>query len=280
MAARELSLLTFAGVLISCSVFSLGPDPAQLAATNVAQTEEANRAAADRTATVEARQPEPTATATATVPPSPTATEAPSPVPSGPISIQDDFSSESGIWTACEYCTVENGEMHLGPFPVSHAFQQNWAICEPCGMVSTYTINVDVSFVEGPSERGYGLVLNLNDEEFYTYEITPWQTLDFWRYDFQKDEWEWLNGTTAGSVKTGNQTNTIELEASRNSSGRVDYSLGVNGMTPLVIFNRSGKPGWVGLTLHGHAVEVLIDNFSFETEETPLFPTGAGTESG
>lgn len=280
MSPRDLSLLSIVGVLISCAVISPGPDPERLAATIVAQTEEAKRIAANRTATAEAEQPEPTATLTATALPSPTPTEAPSPAPTGPVSIQDNFSRDSGIWAGCDYCTVEDGLMHLGPFPVSHAFQQNWAICDPCGMVSTFRISVDVSFVEGPSERGYGLVLNLNEEEFYTYEITPWQTIDFWHYDFQKDEWEWVNGTFAGSVKTGNQTNTIQLEASRNSSGRVDYSLGVNGRTPLVIFNRSGEPGWVGLTLYGHAVEVLIDNFNFETEETPRFPTGEGTESG
>lgn len=278
MHRRDIALLASFGVLISCSILSPEGDAAEMAATYVAQTESAREAVAEEAT----EEPAATETFTPTTSPTVTATptQAPTATPEGPLSIDDDFSSQKGIWAECEFCSVKENEMRMGPFPVSHAFQQNWAICDPCGMVTTYTVTVDVRFIEGPSERGFGLVLGLNPDGFYTFEVTPWQTVDLWHLDFEAGEWEWVNGTFAGAVRTGNQYNSLRLEASENSAGRIDYSLGVNGSTPLVIFNRAVDPGWLGLTLYGHAVEVRFDNFSFETEETPIFPNPGETQSG
>jgi hypothetical protein len=128
-------------------------------------------------------------------------------------------------------------------------------------MVSTFELTVETAFLEGPSERGYGLVVGLNDDRFLTYEITPWQTIDFWEYEYTKDEWTWLNGQFTGTIRSGVQKNVIGVRASENASGKLDIALLANGRTPLVIFNQDADPGWVGLTVFGHAVEVAFDNF-------------------
>lgn len=262
-------------LLVACSLLPGSELPEQLAATMVAQTEAA-RPPTDI--------PTVPPTLTPTVPPTQAPTDTPPPtptsIPEGPISLRDNFSTDAGVWFDCEHCTVEDGVLHMGPFPVSFAYEQQWALCGPCGMVRTFRMAVDVRFERGPSERGFGLMLGLNDDEFFTYEITPWQTVDFWQYDYERQRWDWVNGVFAGSVRTGNQFNRIEIEAAENSGGRIDYTLGVNGRTPLVIFNREAGVGWVGMTLYGHAVELTFDNFEFETDETPIYPSGTQGQSG
>lgn len=274
--APSLLLLTAA-----CSLLPAGDSPEDIAATLIHDTQVAADAAATQSAEAATDTPEPTATPIPpTDTPTPPPTETPTAVPEGPLSISDDFSSSSGIWSDCDVCEVRNGELRMGPFPVSGAFLTQWAICDACGMVSTYELSVDVSFIDGPSERGYGLILGLNDERFLTYEVTPWQTVDFWMYEYEPNQWTWVNGLFSGSVRAGVQTNTIGVTAAENASGRLDFSLQVNGRTPLVIFNQTTDPGWIGLTVFGHAVEVAFDNFSFQTDETPIYPVDPGRPTG
>ena len=272
---RRRWLVSVAIALGACSILGPTQSAEELAATMVAGTQ-ASTGAEEQSPTQPPPTDPPTAVPTNTPIPEPTDT----PLPEGPVSVEDDFSGGLNNWFDCEHCKIENGKLQMGPFPVAYAYEQQWALCGPCGMVTTFHLAVDVSFVGGPSERGFGLVLGLNNEEFYTYEVTPWQTLDFWHYDYEVAEWNWVNGMFVGSVRTGNQANRIEVEAAENASGRIDYSLIVNGRTPIVIFNRQADPGWVGMTLYGHAVELLFDNFTFETEETPVFPAGRDTFSG
>jgi len=75
-----------------------------------------------------------------------------------------------------------------------------------------------------------------------------------------------------GIIRSGVQKNVIGVRASENAFGKLDIALLANGRTPLVIFNQSADSGWVGLTVFGHAVEVTFDNFTFSTEETPIYP--------
>lgn len=244
-------------------------------------------------------EPDPTATpqptetalpATNVIPPAntaqptvaPTLTQAPTqtapPPTPGPLLLEDDFSSDLGIWD-CEICEISNGTMTIGPYPVSGAALQHVAYCDACGIVTTYRMSVDVTFKEGESDRGYGFMARETDSFMLVYEITPWQTVGFWKADYEKREWEFINGEFSGTVRAGKQTNQIAIEVAENSSGQVDVSLIVNGRTPLVIFNQPAEPGWVGLTLFGHAMGVTFDNFTFETEETPMYPEGTEGES-
>lgn len=218
----------------------------------------------------------PAPTATATEPPTaaPSPTEAAPPTVEGPLSFDDDFSTLSGAWD-CQQCEVSGGELIMGPYPISGAGLQHVAYCDRCGIVGTYRMAVDVTFDEGQSDRGYGFMVRETDEYMLTYEITPWQTIDFWKANYETRQWEWINGQFSGAVQAGKQTNHIEIEVTRNNSGQTDISLMINGRTPLVIFNQPDDAGWVGLTLFGHALSVTFDNFHFETDETPQFPQGS-----
>ena len=165
-----------------------------------------------------------------------------------------------------------NGALHMGPFSADGAMLQHNAICGPCGFVTHYRMAVDVGFVDGQSDRGYGLLISLNEDQLLSMEITPWQTIDAWRLDFNDRYWEWLNGTV-GLVRPNQQINNVEVVVEPASGGgaRTDIYIKVNGKTAFVLYNQSAEPGMVGLTMFGHATEIIFDNFEFETDE-PVIP--------
>ncbi len=259
-------LLGFSLTLAACAVpYRVAePSPEELAATVVAQTATAGQPRATETASATAS---PTATATATpIPPTatPTATRTP-----GPLVVEDDFSWDRGIWL-CEGCAIEDGTLRFGPFPVSDAYVQHVAFCNPCGEVTYYRMAVDVTFGEGQSDRGYGLMVSGGEHYLMTYEITPWQTVDLWFLYDELGEWAWIAGQWSGLVRPGRQTNRIEFEVSPTMWEEVgDIALRVNGRTVLVLYKQPTFPGVVGLALYGHDVSVFFDNFEFWTEEQP-----------
>ena len=265
--ARRITILAIAVLAaVSCQ-----PSQSTIA-TAISQTQQAAPPAASPTS------PPPTTPPTLTAEPR-TRTQRPSPT-AGPLSLTDDFSSDSGIWEECNVCSVEAGTLHMGPYPTSGAYVQHVAICAACGIVTNYRMAVDATYIDGPSERGFGLLARHNEDHMITYEITPWQTMDLWDFAFEKGQWKWINGTFSGLVRPGKQLNHIELEALTNPSGTVDIYLTVNGRTPIVVFSQPAEPGSVGLTLWGHALEVSFDNFEFHTEDSPIFPRGSPASSG
>ncbi len=220
-----------------------------------------------------------TPTATPTVEPSPTHTPRPptatptdTPTP-GPVALFDDFSSDNRIWLDCEECTVRNGMLHMGPYTAEGACLQHNAICGPCGFVTHYRMAVDVGFVDGQSDRGYGLLISLNEDQMVSMEITPWQTVDAWRLDFHDGYWDWINGTWTGLVRPNQQINNVEVvvQPAQGGGARTDIFIKVNGKTAFVLYNQVAEAGVVGLTMFGHATEIVFDNFEFETDE-PVVP--------
>jgi hypothetical protein len=190
---------------------------------------------------------------------------------------------DEGNWLNCEVCGWKNGALLLGPYPVSGAYLQQYTICGPCGWVTHYRASVDATYLEGPSERGYGLLLRLTDEYLTTLEITPWQTLNVWKQDIDSGEWTWINGMFTGAVKAGRSTNHIEVDVHGTQLGRSDISITINGSTVLVVFNQPADESPIGLTLYGHALQVRFENFEFEEYEPygrpfqegePAWPTG------
>lgn len=192
----------------------------------------------------------------------------------GPVVFTDDFSEVSHSWLGCEVCDLWNGSLQIGPYPESAAYQQQAVFCGPCGEVTHYRMAVDVTFKEGVSDRGFGLLLRLNEDSLVPLEITPWQTVAVWKADFDLQEWELLNGQFSGLVQPNDQTNHLEVVVAPSASGtKSDFFVKVNDRTPFVVYNQPADPGLVGLTLFGHAQSVLFDNFEFETEES-VVPLG------
>lgn len=246
------------------------PSAEDLAATYVAGT----AAAATDT-------PLPTDTPTTThtpLPPTATSTRTPTATP-GPVVFQDEFLGSSDAWEFCEECTWREGALVMGPYPVSGANIQHVAICGPCGLVRNYRMAVDIAYGDGPSERGFGLLVRLTDDYISTFEITPWQTAFLWHLDFDESFWEFVNGFFTGRVRAGRATNRIEVTVEDGTTlGKVNVGLQVNGRTIFLAYNRPGDLGAVGLTLYGHAMSAVFDNFEFE--ELPPYMHEALPPSG
>ncbi len=203
-----------------------------------------------------------TTTLTSTASPEPTAT-----LSLHPIQIYDDFSSYGINWLICEECMYKNDALYMGPWPSSGAYIQHFAICQDCGLVTYYYMSVIATYEDGPSERGYGLLLRLTDEYAITLEITPLQTVAVWKLDLETGAFDLLDGRWSGAVKAGAQTNHIEVYVTESSQGRTDISVSVNGKNVFIVWGQPKDQSPVGLTLWGHALEVQFDDFIFDEYE-------------
>lgn len=184
----------------------------------------------------------------------------------------DPFDRDTGNWEGCEECVWSEGQLQVGPWPTSGAYIQHNIVCVECGLPRFYRMAVDIMYEEGPSERGFGLLIKWNEEIMITAEVTPWQTLAVWRYDRSNDEWTMLQGDFYGAVKPGRQVNRLEVELTpAENGGRAIMAVGVNGRKQIALEGQPSAEGFVGLTLFGHATGASFDNFSFE----PLGPEAA-----
>ncbi len=245
--------------------------PEDIASTMVAETSVAEEAAPQATIIKPAASTNtPLPPTESPIPPPPTQTNTPAPTPTpGPILLSDDFSQPSDIWGECEICSWEEGALRMGPADLSGAGEQHIIICEACGLPINYKMGIDVTFLDGPSEpgRGYGVAVKVNEEMMMIFEINPFQTADLWQYDFQDNYWDWVTGRWTGAIRTGSQTNRVEVEVIPSGVGKSDVYLKINGTTVAVAWTREAAPGLVGLTIYGHVMEIAFDNFTFEELE-------------
>jgi hypothetical protein len=107
--------------------------------------------------------------------------------------------------------------------------------------------------------------------------------VEAYKYDFELNQWIYLNGLWTGLVKPGKITNRIEVVVAPAPNGKATISIKVNGRTPLVISGQPMEGGYIGPYLYGHGTTVLFDNFSFvESEAFGIRPADAapGSASG
>jgi hypothetical protein len=193
--------------------------------------------------------------------PTPTATVTP-----GPIVINDDFSADTGRWIECGQCRIENGSMHMGPYPISDKGEGYLAICSDCGIVQDYKMGVDATFVDGYTDRGFGLVLREGDGNYADVEITTWQVYGAWVYNKSINSWGNLLGgdpwKLSGTLYPSYGTNRLEVEFT-SQGGTSTLTIHINGQ----LVNTATMPavsGRVGLVVGLHSLGVLFDNFYFE----------------
>lgn len=217
--------------------------------------------------TVQAHAAAQTEAAKATATPLPTATLSPTPtVTPGPLVIRDDFSSDTGRWTECGVCKIENGTLQMGPYPVSDKGEGYIAICSDCGTVQDFKMGVDATFKDGYTDRGFGLVLREIDGSYADVEITTWQVYGAWVYDKPKHTWGSLLGgdpwKLSGSLYPSYGTNRLEVEV-KSQGGKSALSIYINGQS-VKTGEMPAISGRVGLIVGLHTLAVTFDNFYFE----------------
>jgi hypothetical protein len=241
--------------------------PEQLAETIVAKT-----AAAGITISEPTEVPAAAPTGTE-VPPTDTPLPEPTPTP-GLIVFNDDFSGDSGQWGECAECEWVSGALVMGPYPSSIYADAYYAICEACGMASNYRMSVDVTFAEGASDRGFGLLVAETDDYVVTFEIATWQVAGLFKYEPARGAWSEYYGWAykPSVINPGRGTNQIEVIVQDSRvAGKSDITLKINGKTLTVYSGIKVDPTRVGLELGWHSIGVVFDNFEFEELEPPSY---------
>lgn len=220
-----------------------------------------------------AANPTPTFTHT----PVPTATNTP-----GPVVINDDFSADVGRWQGCTQCTIRDGSLIMGPYPVSNSAEGYYTICADCGYVSDYKMGVDVVYVNGYSDRGFGLVLREHEGSYIEVEISTWQLYGVWYYDKEKqgnwDVWSALlqdGWVPSGYIHPAQLSNRLDVEVTTEDDKSV-AAIRVNGQLINTV-EIPNVPGQVGLVVGLHSLGIAFDNFYFEG--FPVFPAAPGSDS-
>lgn len=196
-----------------------------------------------------------------------TDTPVPTPTPEGPKIVDDDFSTDTGRFQ-CKYCKVQDGVLNIGPYPSVDSFEGFLALCGDCGSVASYTMSVDTWYVEGPSDRGFGLVLrHKEDGSYIDLEVTTWQVYGVWKYDPTFNTgwqgWEGItDGWVGGGLKPGRAVNHIEVTV-QSGAGRSTLTIKINGGNTRIVEIPSGS-GRVGLIVGMHSIGAGFDNFHFE----------------
>ncbi len=226
-------------------------------------------------------QPSNTPTITPTFTPTPTVTPTP-----GPLVIDDPFDSLSDRWQGCQVCAIKNGALQMGPYPSSNSAQGYITLCKDCGVVRDYKMSVDATYVTGPSDRGFGLVLREDNGSFIDLEITTWQVYGVWLYDSKEggswDAWHELlpkGYVPTGQLHPGLLTNHIAVEVSASDTKKDTDVINISiNDSPVKMLEIPSGAGHVGLVVGLHSLGVSFDNFHFEGMpiQTPESPSQNG----
>jgi hypothetical protein len=265
------------GVMIILLLASCAPSKEQLAATNAAET-----VAAASPTSIPTETPTPTSTGTPTSTPTetpipsktPTATQTPKPTRTptitptpGPFSFYDDFSTNTGGWVDCEECHWENGTLIMGPFDPSSFFHINY--CTGCEENYYYTMEVDVTFIDGQVDRFYGVTFADGQKSVYYLGISPWGWYELLKYHWDQDYWDQIAFKQSSAVIGSYGTNhfKIVVQPAANNSNTAEYYVYLNDNLLQVFTNQAVELTSVGLGMDFHAQVAAYDNWKYTVIE-------------
>lgn len=260
------SILVLTLTALACGVSAESEPTGELTADNLQGTQVALESTAQAINAAQTEQAAPTATPIPTKYPTKVPTATPTP---GPLVINDEFNEDVGRWGECTRCAIADGVFYLGPYEKVDSYEGYLAICKECGYVEYYKMGVDVTYMTGASDRGFGLVLWERDGYYVDVELTTWQVYGAWYYD--KDEgisgraWKTVTGkgfVLSGLLRPGRQTNRVEVVVEQQDGKRM-ATVYINGKKA-ESFEMYGGPGRVGLVVGLHSLGVAFDNFTFE----------------
>jgi hypothetical protein len=205
-------------------------------------------------------------------PPTATARVIPSATP-GPAILYDGFDVNDGRWSGCSHCRYDGGELLIGPYEPSEGIAGFPVVCGDCGLLTDFDLAVDARFVDGYSDRGFGLLLRYEEESgrYLDLELTTWQVFGAWSYDPGLKAWGVL-GTGwqyAPSMFPSYHDNHVEVQA-RGSRLQVD----LNGVTVHVYEDLPAGPAQVGLIVGFHSIQAAFDNFLLTVYGDGVTPPG------
>ena len=221
--------------------------------------------------------PIPTSTETPTLTPSPIPTDTPTITPTpGPFSFSEDFSQPDALSQfTCDQCRVEDGRLLFGPFAPQDNLGEQFSvvICEACGEHTYYRTSVDVTYVDGPTDRFYGMIglTTVGSEQLNRllyFGISTWQVYTIRDYDYGKGILNELQSDLSGYINPTRATNHLVIEVKPSAQPDfVDVYFTVNNGLMYVLYLQPVKPTYAGLGMSFHSMTVAYDNFVYEEIE-------------
>ena len=208
--------------------------------------------------------PEPTP-----VPPTetPVPTDTPLPTPTkGPIIIDDDFSTDTGRFK-CDGCSIQDGALIVGAFPMVDTYAPFLVLCDDCGESENYKMSVDTWYIEGNSDAGFGLVLrNVERKYAILMAVSSWQLYNVLLFDKSVDGgrgWmTYIGPWTKGGLKAGRGVNHIEVVV-KSEPGKSILTLTINDDFTRTVELDDGI-GKVGVFVGRWEIGAAFDNFHYE----------------
>ena len=187
----------------------------------------------------------------------------------------DDFSTEdTSAWEIWPGSEVYGGEFHLGQFADCADVGSNdpygcFSQCVACGTVSEYDMAAYARYVDGVTDRTFGLVLRFVDQNgnglvdpndyYLDFELSIWdQYFIIWEH-LDNGTWNVLAESFESSIAGSHQTNHLRAVA---YNGGSDIDIYINGTNVWSVTGLPYSEGAVGLAVGGRALEVAYDDFS------------------
>lgn len=226
-----------------------------------------------------------TPTKTLTSTPTETPTQTPSPIPSntptitptpGPFTYSEEFSNPDSLNNfICDRCKLQDGQLVFGPFdPENNLGEQfNMVVCDVCGKTTYYRISVDATYMEGPTDRFFGLTALIDTTPSRWNRViylgtSTWQVYVIRDYDYKNGILNELNGNLSGYINPGVSTNHLVIEVKPSTQPDfVDVYFTINGGLLYVLYLQPAAPTQSGMGMSFHSMTVAFDNFLFEEIE-------------
>lgn len=221
--------------------------------------------------------PIPTSTETPTQTPSPVPSNTPTITPTpGPFSYSEDFSLSNSVSNfTCGKCTVQDGRLIFGPFPPENNLGEQFSliVCEVCGAHTYYRVSVDTTYVDGPTDRFFGVTAlidadanNLNRVVYLG--TSTWQVYTIRDYDYKNSLLKELNTNISGYIYPTTATNHLVIEVKPAvQPDLVDVYFTINGGVLYVLYSQPAVATVAGLGMSFHSMTVAFDNFAYEEIE-------------
>ncbi|MCL4559369.1 MAG: trypsin-like peptidase domain-containing protein [Chloroflexi bacterium] len=193
-------------------------------------------------------------------------------------SVSDDFSSDVGNWEIFDGAQITGGIFYLGQFTDCADVGSDNAFgcftqCLTCGYTSTYDMQVDAAYVDGVTDRTFGMVLRFidnndnglvdSDDYYLDFELSIYDKyFIIWEHNTD-GKWYVIDQKNATAIKAGRKVNTLRAIA---SNGGTDVDIYINDEWVDGIQSIPYPEGSVGLVVGGRAMQAAFDNFYFTVQ--------------
>ncbi len=189
--------------------------------------------------------------------------------------VTDTFDADYGNWEIFDGAQISGGTFYLGQFSDCADVGSDkpfacFTQCLTCGYATDYDMIVDAAYVDGVTERTFGMVLRFVDnngngvvdpDDYYLdFELSIYDKF-FILWEHNTDgKWYIVDQKNVEDINAGRKWNTMEAVT---ASGGTEVDIYINGTWAAGATGIPAPTGTVGLVVGGRAMQAAFDNFEF-----------------